>query len=160
MLILAVDPGRRPGLAWGSVTCEGPEGVTADAEIARAALAGRSPWVVVERPVMMKKTRDPNDLIAVAIRAGTIARYVAPSAMAIGTVAPSTWKGGLDKELHHAKLARDHASFARALPHMTTHDERDAFALWLWARDQIRAGVIRWALEPAEPWRRGVPSWP
>lgn len=137
--ILAIDPGADQGWAVlrnGSlVVCGLGQPETFGARC------------IVERPTIYPHSRvDPNNLITLAIRAGTAAGWAESRGCEIFWVEPRTWKGSISKATHHSRVLKDLTAADRStlrdclktVPGGKRHNVVDAVALAFWFRDHPR----------------------
>lgn len=101
-MYLAIDPGLSTGWATLDATgrllaCGAGEGFPI--------LSNRE--AVIERPQVYragKSKGDPNDLITLAIRVGRYQERLEVAGVRVELFLPTTWKGQIDKERHHAQV--------------------------------------------------------
>lgn len=128
MILLAIDPGKKPGWAVfdsGRLIACG-RGLAPQRRIDR---------LVIERPdARGGRTNTPiEDLITLAIEAGRALGRHEGEGVAVELVRPVTWKGQTPKEISHARALAKLAPDERALLVGASADTLDAVALGLWA---------------------------
>lgn len=137
---LAIDPGTTTG--WALFT-------SGDRRLAMCGLnqpeePAPITSVTIERPRIYPhgRTKNPNDVLSVAINAGEWAgRYKALGVPVVRYVEPATWKGQVPKDVHHARIwSRLSANeqeivsvCGRGMPPSKRHNMLDAVGLGLWA---------------------------
>lgn len=149
MIVLGIDPGTRAtGIAYvGSGCCSvrvvpGEAAPAVALQIVREAtgdIGTRDPvsHVVIEVPIFRSFDRSlgtPNDLIKLALLAGTIAGAFRGD-VDVELVPPHTWKGAIPKDVHQARTRRRIEAQHRdwlATWDATDHNGRDAIALAMW----------------------------
>lgn len=139
-LVIAHDPGKNPGYAWGT-----PDGVLIGAEDRHPnvefAFARNSVAYVVELPQVYRVSKgDPNDLIFLAFNAGR----VVGNALNVFTVLPRKWKGNIKKEVMTERIKRAlpedrHSSVILPARKSLAHNVWDAVGLFLWATGKLSA---------------------
>lgn len=67
-------------------------------------LEPRGLTMVVEVPIIHRKTRDKNDIVSLALFAGIACAEGAARGASVETVWPKDWKGERPKDVHHAYL--------------------------------------------------------
>jgi hypothetical protein len=138
--VLAVDPGRRTGLALvdhagvlvGACVVDRERGPLAAQRVA-ACITGPL-TVVVEVPQILSSRRDvaADDIVWLAYHAGRYAGAVEGAGRAVVTVRPSEWKGRMAKSVHQARVREGLDAAARVVWDSVDHNGRDAIAMALW----------------------------
>jgi hypothetical protein len=97
---LAIDPGITTGWALFS-----GEGELVDCGIGSPPRR-RYQGVLIERPRIYPhgRTKNPNDVLSVAINAGEWAGYYRALGCPVTYVEPAKWKGQIPKDVHHARI--------------------------------------------------------
>ncbi len=144
-MILAIDPGACTGWAIflpgvglhsaGVCTVDDLSSPMFDT------FAPRHAELVIEIPQVYRAALskgDPNDLIKVAVQAGRWIERAKLRGWGVREVHPTTWKGQIPKEIHHARIEnalladeRARASSALSLPKSKRHNALDAIGLGL-----------------------------
>lgn len=141
--VLAIDPGAHSGFAWirngvlvacgkfDPDTLTGPPGLTGDVRAT----------VVIERPRDRPGKGVPaNDLITLALRAGTVGGICRAYGMYVSYFFPEQWKGNLSKAVGHVRIRA--ALRPDELPLWPkSPDARDAVGLGLWAVGRNPCGL-------------------
>jgi hypothetical protein len=128
--MIAHDPGRRAG--W--VRFFGRRLIHVSTSIL---LPNDGEHVIVEYPEGRGgNTRaTPDDLIALAYRAGKYAGRCEERGAIVTCVKPSEWKGGVPKKIHHPRIRKRLSSVELALCEGAPPDIWDAIGLGLWLLD-------------------------
>jgi hypothetical protein len=138
-MLLAIDPGLATGWALldsgGRLQCCGLN-LPPDVLPARCR-------VIVERPRIYPggRTKNPNDVLSVAINAGEWAGRYQARGFKVEYVEPQKWKGSVPKEIHHprifAKLTPSEqivlADAGKGIAPSKRHNLLDAIGIALWA---------------------------
>ena len=94
--------------------------------------------VVIEIPVIYPQDSktDPNNLITLALRAGSIAGRFRHANRKVEYVKPGTWKGQTPKDINHrrtmGKLTDEEKECMPKLPKTKAHNMLDAIGIGLW----------------------------
>lgn len=124
MTLLAIDPGKRTGLAYW--TLDGWKLETMDHTTAVAASYRWAGYdVVIEIPVIYPTTKNPNDVLGVAFQAGELAGAFGEN-NEIHLIPAPRWTKGVPKKIRHERLKRDHKDLKGS------NHAWDAFGLALW----------------------------
>lgn len=104
-MLLAIDPGNCSG--WAIFTSERRLLACGllDPSVCRWHVPSAISKVVIERPRIYPggRTKNPNDVLSVAINAGEWGGRYAHQGCAIEYVEPAKWKGQVKKEIQHAR---------------------------------------------------------
>lgn len=136
MPLLAIDPGANSGWAFFDSARRLSACGLGNAPEGLIVAAGRA---LIERPKIYPRgrTKNPNDVLAVAVSAGEHGGRCKAAGAQVDYVEPRSWKGTIDKATHHARVlerldARETAIVDRlGLPKSKRHNVLDAVALGL-----------------------------
>lgn len=145
-MILGIDPGVSTG--WSLWTAKG-EFAGAGASGGDFPLVGVT-HAAIERPQIYRASQskgDPNDIVTLAIQVGQYKERLEARGVKVTLVLPTTWKGQLKKEIHHARIlgSLPEVEKVRVVKSLETvakshrHDTLDAIGLGLWL---IRSGKV------------------
>ena len=139
MILLAIDPGKKTGVATyahGILI----EATTIDGDLYRAPPKRPPGLVVCEKPEMRYagtgRKAPAGDLITLAIRAGMAVAMLGGGAN-VEWVTPGRWKGSLPKEVHHDRVRRALSPAEGAIFDRSGPDARDAIGLGAWYLTRI-----------------------
>jgi len=104
-------------------------------------LPGGKAWIELPEYRRANNKVDPNDLISLGVKVGRIKEQCLGWGYEVYEVHPSTWKGGIPKEIHHKRiLGLLRSSEMRAVhhglqnvPESFQHNVLDAVGGFLWA---------------------------
>lgn len=139
-MILTIDPGAVTGWALWSADALAACGLSTPPAAGRYDHANGIADVYIERPVIYPRSKArPNDIITLAVNAGEWGgRYHYAT---VHYVEPRTWKGTIDKAVHHPRIRaaltdREAAVLAAAeagVAKSKRHNLLDAVGIGLWA---------------------------
>lgn len=127
--LLAIDPGNRSGLAWFS------NGVLFRAEVGFIDSPPQCPFpsgfqAVVEKPQHHAGTKNPADIITLALTAGRWVQWAYNHGAAdVVTVFPVQWKGSVTKAVNHARIIKRLSPNEQTIWHECRTDEHDAIGI-------------------------------
>jgi hypothetical protein len=141
-MLLAIDPGQTSGWALYSnrklLACG-----LGDPSTCRWHVPSAFSKVVIEKPRIYPggRTKNPNDVLSVAVNAGEWGGRYAQQGCAIEYVEPSKWKGQTKKEIQHArdwaKLSVEEQDVVTAagkgMAASKRHNMLDGIGIGLWA---------------------------
>lgn len=142
-MLLAIDPGQTSGWALFTSARRLLACGLNDPTKCRWHVPTAFSKVVIERPRIYPggRTKNPNDVLSVAINAGEWGGRYAFQGCEIEYVEPSKWKGQTKKEIQHArdwaKLGAEEQDIVTAagkgMPASKRHNMLDACGIGLWA---------------------------
>lgn len=148
---VAIDPGLDTG--W-SIWLERPARPSfellacglGDPRSSRAHIASAISSVLIESPVIYPHSKaNPNDIIRLAVNAGTWAGRYEMLGACVEFVEPSRWKGQVPKDIHHGRVwsaltpeeQKIVDSAVKSRPASKRHNILDAVGLGLWAAKRL-----------------------
>ncbi len=148
-MLLAIDPGQTSGWALFASALSGftsPRLLACglnDPSTCRWHVPSALSRVVVERPRIYPggRTKNPNDVLSVALNAGEWGGRYKQQGCSVEYVEPSGWKGQTKKEIQHARdwarLLEDEQTLVsqslKGIPASKRHNALDAIGIGLWA---------------------------
>lgn len=157
-MILAIDPGTNAGWAFfddgqaGSPLMACGLGLTTFREALPRFLAALTS-ATIERPRIYPggRTKNPNDIVTLAILAGEWSGRLQATGVSVSWVEPRTWKGSLDKAVCVRRvMARlmpgecevfDSAVKSQKVPKGKWNNVQDAIGVGLWVSGRLRPGL-------------------
>lgn len=136
MILYAIDPGKKTGLAiFVDGVLSSAKWLDGDTYHPPPATKERPALVICERPEVRYsgggRKSTGGDLITLAIRAGSVASSLSAGAP-IEWATPSKWKGSVPKEIHHERIRKCLSPKEAAIFDRATGDARDAIGLGCW----------------------------
>lgn len=142
-MLLAIDPGTVTGWALFTSAKRLLACGLNDPSACRWHVPSAFSKVVIERPKIYPggRTKNPNDVLSVAINAGEWAGRYKHQGCEIEYVEPSGWKGQTPKEIQHrrdwARLSLEEqdvvSAAGKSMPASKRHNMLDAVGIGLWA---------------------------
>jgi len=134
MILLSIDPGKH-AMAWAVFK----EGTLHACGLGNSALHVKSydpTHVVIELPQVYRQSKNPNDLVDLAFRAGFWAHTFNEPGVEFETVWPHDWKGSRPKSVDNRATRKDmteaELKLLPDLPDGKLHNVIDAIGIGLW----------------------------